>query len=634
MIGGNAQVDTHPLLTSLSRACVLTIAAAVGVPGLAATPGAAAHASAPDAQAQAADTAGQEQSFKRKQEERRQFQGQELITARPFSFIFNSGDPPRIVWRDVDEVRRLGSDARLRVRWFDADRNEVAKPARPGRWGALIEGVAPNGTPVRRAMTFYCRPPGFLLYFPPDPADAPSHLPGPIAPDVWREHRDEFSRLSKDSLLKALNDSEAGVTLIAGLSGARPLGRTPLTTETAAVLNEDYHLALKLEVLGLRDKVRPLKPPRERTTPAPSLHEGTAARAGMRPEAASKIRAVCAAWAEDSGEPFVTLVAQHGVIVVHEAFGRDGDGRPVGLDYRCDVASITKTVTAILFSRFLDQGLIGLDDSVATLFPDYPRDDAHVPTFRQCLTHMSGLSGHGDWGGVRNPHLENVILNAIDVNEPGKAYAYSGMGFDLTAKAMEIVAGKGALHLYREHLYRPLGMGDVPMENASAGARFTARELGILAQWLANRGSYGGMELHLPADVRATAPGTAGPALPRRKGGGRDRHALDAANPARGRGRFDPSRGPDPRGARPRARFAFVVHLPRRPRTGARRRPGPEDGRSALRRVVAEILPGDRGRRDAVGRGHLIARPLRHSFPGLDRPEARRGACQGSRSGR
>jgi CubicO group peptidase (beta-lactamase class C family) len=87
-----------------------------------------------------------------------------------------------------------------------------------------------------------------------------------------------------------------------------------------------------------------------------------------------------------------------------------------------------------------------------------------------------------------------VILNGIDVNEPGKAYQYSGMGFDLTAKAMEIVAGKTALHLYREHLYEPLGLGDVPMENASAGARFTARELGVLAQWLANRGSYGEVE--------------------------------------------------------------------------------------------------------------------------------------------
>ena len=114
----------------------------------------------------------------------------------------------------------------------------------------------------------------------------------------------------------------------------------------------------------------------------------------------------------------------------------------------------------------------------------------------------------------RNPHLENVVLNGIDVNEPGKAYASSGMGFDLTAKAREIVAGKGAFHLFREHLYRPLGMGDVPMENASAGARFTARELGIIAQWLANRGSYGAMELISPRTFEELLPEPLGRATP------------------------------------------------------------------------------------------------------------------------
>ena len=209
---------------------------------------------------------------------------------------------------------------------------------------------------------------------------------------------------------------------------------------------------------------------------------------------------------EDSGEAFVTLVARHGVIVTHKAYGRDKDKNAVGLDYRCDVASITKTATSILFSQFLDQGLIGLDDPVAVVFPDYPRADSHVPTSRQCLTHMSGLSGHGDWGGVRNPHLENVILNGIDVNEPEKAYEYSGMGFDLTAKAMEIVTGRSALHLYREHLFQPLGMLDVPFENASSGAQFTARELGTMAQWLANRGSYGEDEFVSPETFAKLLP--------------------------------------------------------------------------------------------------------------------------------
>jgi len=68
--------------------------------------------------------------------QRRQFQDQELVTAKPFSVIFNPGEAPRIVWRDLETVRELGRNGRLRVRWFDADLNEVDVPKRPGRWCA------------------------------------------------------------------------------------------------------------------------------------------------------------------------------------------------------------------------------------------------------------------------------------------------------------------------------------------------------------------------------------------------------------------------------------------------------------------------------------------------------------------
>ena len=145
--------------------------------------------------------------------------------------------------------------------------------------------------------------------------------------------------------------------------------------------------------------------------------------------------------------------------MTHEAFGHDSAGKPINTDYRCWVGSITKTVTALLFAQFLDQSLIDLDDSLATVFPDYPKNDPHVPTFRQCFNHTSGLSGHGEFGGVHNPHFENIVLNGIDVNEPNVRYAYSGTGYELAAKAMEIVAGKSAIRLYDEHLFQPLNFG-------------------------------------------------------------------------------------------------------------------------------------------------------------------------------
>jgi CubicO group peptidase (beta-lactamase class C family) len=226
----------------------------------------------------------------------------------------------------------------------------------------------------------------------------------------------------------------------------------------------------------------------------------------MKPDTAEKLRAICRAWADDSKEPFVTLVARHGVIVLHESFGRDAGGQPLGLNFRNDVASISKSATALLFSQFHDQGLLRLDDPVSKVFHGYPDDPARVPTFRQCLSHMSGLSGHGDWGGAHNPHFENVVLNGIDANVPGKTYEYNGNGFELVAKAMEIATGRSAPHLYRDHLFGPLGMGDVPLDLASSGMRFTARELAAMAQWITNRGHYGDKAFISPETFAALLP--------------------------------------------------------------------------------------------------------------------------------
>ena len=438
--------------------------------------------------------------------QRQQFQAQELMTSRSGSWIFPPGTTPRIIWRDVDEIRRLAGDVSFRVRWFDAQLNEFPEPNSPGRWIAWIEGQAPNGTPLRRALTFYAFSPDIAKGSAPDLSVAFPEFPGPNAPATWREHQAEFTRLGSELLTQSLISSEKGAILIAGIVESKPLGRPARYVESASVAHDNHHLALKLKLLGLQSKVRMLQPPRLRTKPAAVLHAGSLADAGVRSDAKSRIDAICQAWADDTGEPFVTLVARRGVILTHQAYGRDSSGEPISTDYRCWVASITKTVTALMFSQFVDQQLIALDAPLSAVFPDYPQDDAHVPTFRQCFNHTSGITGHGDFGGVRNPHLENIILNGIDVNRPNATYSYSGMGFEVAAKAMEIVAGKSAVRIYDEHLFRPLGFGDVVLGNASSDGEFTARELAILAQWVANRGSYGELEFIAPETFEQLLP--------------------------------------------------------------------------------------------------------------------------------
>ncbi len=438
--------------------------------------------------------------------ERQQFQAQELIPNRFGGWIFQTGSTPHIIWRDVDEVRRLGREVVLRVRWFDASLNEATEPNAAGRWMAYVEGTAPNGTPFRRSMTFFALPQKIENGFVPDLSVVFPNFPGRNSPPAWAEHQAEFDRTSRELLTRGLIDSEKGASLIAGIAESKPLGRPKRFAESTSVANDACHLALKLKVLSLADKVRPLQPARARTIPAVVLHEGTPEEAGVAADAKAKIDEFCRAWVAGTDEPFVTLIARRGVIITHEAFGRDDHGDLIDRDYRCWVASITKTVTALMFSQFVDQQLIDLDAPISTIFPDYVGFDPHVPTFRQCLNHTSGLSGHAENGGMRNPHLENVVLNGIDVNEPGKAHVYSGLGFELVAKAMEIVSGKCAVRVYDEHLFQPLGFGDVVLGNASSDGEFTARELAVLGQLMANSGSYGEREFISPAIFEKLLP--------------------------------------------------------------------------------------------------------------------------------
>lgn len=445
------------------------------------------------------------QSLEAKKAARKEFQSLEITTSRANSWIFMPGLHPRLVWRDATEAKRLGAHADFVVRWFNSDLHEAPQPDAPGRWSAWLEGLAPNGTPFRRSFTFFAMPnlngAGYL----PDLTAKFPNFPNPDTPAAWKEHQAEFDRIAKDLLFRSLADSEQGAILFAGIAESKELGRPKRFSEWTAAVNCQAQLKLKLKMLGLEDRVQALKPPRKREVPAASLREGKAAEARVSETAKESIEKFCQEWVTATGEPFVILVAKNGVIVTHRAFGTELDGKSIDLNYRCWTASITKLVTALMFSQFADQGLIPFDAKLNQVFPDYPNSPC-VPTFAQLLSHTSGLSGHAEWGGMRNPHLENIILNGIDVNQPESKYEYCGLGFELAAKAMEMVTGTNAAQLYQDHFFVPLGFGDVILGNASSDGEFTAMELAILGQWMLNQGSYGNLEFISPATFRKMLP--------------------------------------------------------------------------------------------------------------------------------
>jgi len=417
----------------------------------------------------------------------REIMNQELGLGRAWpGYVFWPGDGvPKIIWRDLDKVRQIAGDLPLTVRWFDSSLNEVKSPGKPGRYTAYIEAKLRDGTPLRRAMTFYCAPPELNLWS--DWGLQVPYLGKPIDADAWKANSDAISSHAGRAYRESLVQTEAGAVLLAGLTDSKAAGGEP-----PEVLNDDFQLALKLKLSGLSSKVTRLRPPQMRgEAPTPALHEGTPDEAAVKPDAKVKIDEVCKQWAEDSGEPFTILVARHGVIVTHAAFGKTADGVAVDLNYRKDVMSITKAVTGVLFSRLLEQGLVKLDDPIGNVLPGFPTKGERALTYRHLFTHTSGLSGHGEWGGIHNPYLENVILDGLDSLHPGRAHNYNGMGYDLAAKAMETMTGKSIVRLMHEDLFAPLGIGKAPLNDCAYGAVLTSYELATIGQLMSNKGSYG-----------------------------------------------------------------------------------------------------------------------------------------------
>lgn len=115
-------------------------------------------------------------------------------------------------------------------------------------------------------------------------------------------------------------------------------------------------------------------------------------------------------------------------------------------------ASLGKPVFGYVVMKLAEEGLIGLDRPLASVFrPGDLADDARLDriTPRHVLSHTTGLP---NWrsreGGAK---LEPAF-------EPGTRFQYSGEGFFWLQRVVETVTGQGVDRVMRERLFGPAAM--------------------------------------------------------------------------------------------------------------------------------------------------------------------------------
>lgn len=255
-----------------------------------------------------------------------------------------------------------------------------------------------------------------------------------------------------------------------------------------------YLIAVLLVGLGLN---LPAQTPSSQISPP--LREVAPQSVGMSPGRLSLIgEAIEDSMADNAIPGAVALVARHGKIVYHKAFGMAdvASGKELEKDSIFRIASQTKAITATAVMMLWEEGHFRLDDPISKWIPEFkdPRvldtysytDKTYttIPakgeiTIRHLLTHTSGI-GYGfidgdermklifKEAGITDAWTTEPVVLAENIKKlaklplhfhPGDQYKYSE-GLDVLGYFIEIISGLSFAEFLETRLFKPLGMND------------------------------------------------------------------------------------------------------------------------------------------------------------------------------
>lgn len=178
--------------------------------------------------------------------------------------------------------------------------------------------------------------------------------------------------------------------------------------------------------------------------------------------------------AVDSGRVlgYQILVARKGGIVLHEAGGlRDYENNlPMNKNSLLNVASNTKTLTAVAILKLADEGKLSIDDYVSKYLPGFDSEKSSKITIKQLLLHLGGYMGFELFHNGLTPYspeepdapslkveAKELGLFGPDI-EPGTLFRYSNLGYNVLGAIIEVISQKKLNQYFEENLYIPIKM--------------------------------------------------------------------------------------------------------------------------------------------------------------------------------
>lgn len=136
---------------------------------------------------------------------------------------------------------------------------------------------------------------------------------------------------------------------------------------------------------------------------------------------------------------------------------------------RLDLASITKSLTAVAVAQLAQRGAVGFHQPVGAYLDGFPADVA-AATVHQLLTHTAGVgrpaltnqrpADEDTWDSVDDVWSGmSAYLRTLPTRfTPGSQYGYSNDGYFVLGAIVAAVSGQSYYDYVREHIFGPAGM--------------------------------------------------------------------------------------------------------------------------------------------------------------------------------
>lgn len=150
-----------------------------------------------------------------------------------------------------------------------------------------------------------------------------------------------------------------------------------------------------------------------------------------------------------------------------------GSNQAIAISDRFHIGSITKSMTATLIGRLIQEEKLKPSTTLQEIFPEIPMLDAYkVVTITQLAQHTAGLPGYltvtdeeeakllglpGDATGQRLAFVKQV-LNEDPISKPGNSFAYSNAGYAILGAITEKLTGMSWRDQLQTYIFEPLNM--------------------------------------------------------------------------------------------------------------------------------------------------------------------------------